>query len=74
MKALKNIIIISSFFMLIILPFSIQADPPGMPGAHGESGDQEPAGGGAPIGGGIGMVIAMSLAYLGKRTYQLNQK
>jgi len=73
MKTFKNIIIISSFFMLSILPLSIQADPPGMPGSHGESGDQPP-GGGAPIGGGIGMVIAMSLAYLGKRTYQLNQE
>lgn len=59
--------------MFLILPLSIQADPPGMPGDHGETGDQPP-GGGAPIGGGIGMVVAMSLAYLGRRTYQLNQE
>ena len=39
------------------------ADPPGMPGSHGSNGDQAPPGGGAPIGSGIVLLIAMGSAY-----------
>jgi hypothetical protein len=38
------------------------ADPPAMPGNHGQGGDQIP-GGGAPVGTGIGLMIALSAAY-----------
>lgn len=37
------------------------ADPPGMPDNHGENGDIP--GGGAPIGSGIALLIAMGSAY-----------
>ena len=37
------------------------ADPPGMPGSHGTNGDVP--GGGAPIGSGIALLIAMGSAY-----------
>jgi hypothetical protein len=46
-----------SFFSL-----GLFADPPGMPGDHGQTGDQPP-GGGAPIGAGIGFLLAMGSAY-----------
>ena len=50
----------------MILAFSfislgLFADPPGMPGNHGGNGDVP--GGGAPIGSGIALLIAMGSAY-----------
>lgn len=58
-KSILKITMIAAFSMISLGLF---ADPPGMPGAHGESGDQPP-GGGAPIGAGIGILIAMGSAY-----------
>jgi hypothetical protein len=47
-----------------IISLGLFADPPNVPGGHGESGDQAPpAGGGAPIGSGIALLIAMGSAY-----------
>jgi len=52
----------------------VQADPPNVPGGHGESGDQAPpAGGGAPIGSGIIALIAMAGAYGSKKVYNLKE-
>lgn len=45
-----------------LISIGLFADPPGMPGGHGETGDQVP-GGGAPIGAGIGMLMALGSAY-----------
>lgn len=72
MKTMINITIISFVFSLVfLLPLGVNADPPGMPGNHGENGDVP--GGGAPIGGGIAMLIAMSAAYGSKKLFQLNK-
>jgi hypothetical protein len=54
----KSVLIVS--FSLISL--GLFADPPGMPGSHGSNGDQPP-GGGAPIGAGIGLLVAMGSVY-----------
>jgi len=51
----------------------VNADPPGMPGAHGETDDQPP-GGGAPIGGGIAVLIALSAAFGSKKLYKLKEE
>lgn len=74
MKTFIKISIISFVFSLVfLLPLGVIADPPGMPGNHGESGDQPP-GGGAPIGSGIAMIIALSAAYGSKKLYQLKEE
>jgi hypothetical protein len=54
--------------MLIAVP--VQADPPGMPGAHGDTGDQPP-GGGAPIASGLAILIGMGGAYAGKKVLEI---
>ena len=72
-KMIKITIISFVFSLVFLLPLGLSADPPGMPGSHGTNGDQAPPGGGAPIGGGIAMLIAMSAAYGSKKLYQLKQ-
>lgn len=72
MKTIIKISIISFVFSLIfLLPLGLSADPPDMPGSHGTDGDAP--GGGAPIGSGIIMLVALSAAYGGKKTYQLKK-
>ena len=55
--------------VLIILPCVIQADPPPGPGGNPTGG-----GGGTPVGapidGGLGILLAMGAAYGGKKLYQ----
>jgi hypothetical protein len=58
--------LVLSFVFLVSTP--VQADPPGMPGDHGDSGDQVP-GGGAPIASGLSILIGLGGAYLGKKYY-----
>ena len=58
-KFTTRLIMIMSFSFISLGLF---ADPPGMPGGHGETGDQVP-GGGAPIGAGIGLLVALGSAY-----------
>jgi hypothetical protein len=55
---------IAVIYLLILPVIHCQADgpgPPPPPGAHGQSGNQGPAG--APIDGGLGILIAMGGAY-----------
>lgn len=47
--------------------------PPPPPSGHGSGGNQ-PAGGGAPIEGGIGLMLAMGAAWGGKKLFVLNKK
>ena len=44
------------------------ADPPPPPASHGASGNQDPVG--APIDGGLGILLAMGAAYGGKKLYK----
>jgi len=59
----KNIIILSIILISALIYTPAQADPPGMPGNHGTNGDAPPAGGGAPISGGIGILLTAAAAY-----------
>ena len=43
--------------------------PPPPPSGHGAGGNQEAGGGGAPIGSGIGILLALGAAYGGKKVY-----
>ena len=67
MKKIYKISILLLFIQFgLLLPQSVQADPPEMPGGHGSNGDAPP-GGGAPIGGGLGILIILGAAYGSKK-------
>ena len=73
MQKMIRLTVISFVFSLVFLiPTGVNADPPGMPGSHGSSGDAPP-GGGAPIGSGLALIITLSAAYGGKKVYRLNR-
>jgi hypothetical protein len=60
--------------LLTINPLSAQnGDPPPPPTEHGENGNQVP-GGGAPITGGIGILLALGAAYGGKKVYESSKR
>lgn len=69
---LKSILVSFVFAVVFLIAAPVQADPPGMPGQHGESGDQPP-GGGAPIASGLAILIGMGGAYAGKKIYHLSK-
>jgi hypothetical protein len=69
-----SILIIGTITLLTINPISAQnGDPPPPPGEHGQNGNQPP-GGGAPIAGGMGILLALGAAYGGKKVYDLTKK
>lgn len=55
-------------FGLILFGFAALGQVPDPPGGHGQTGDQ-PAGGGAPIGSGLTLLIALGVAYGARKTY-----
>lgn len=69
---LKSLIVSFVFAIAFLLASPVQADPPGMPGNHGETGDQIP-GGGAPIASGLAILIGLGSAYAGKKVYDLKE-
>ena len=75
---MKNILSILAFILLFVLSTSVAlADEgdnrgPGDPG--GEPTGEEPLGGGAPIGGGTIMLLAMGVAYGGKKLYNMKKE
>ena len=72
-NTLKTIIASLVLAMALFISIPVQADPPGMPGGHGLNNDQAPPGGGAPIGSGIVIMIAIASAYGGKKAYDLKE-
>ena len=73
---MKKIIITALF--IISLSFTsadllAQGAPPPPPGGHGETGNQPAEGGGAPIGGGLGVLLALGAAYGGRKVYKYYQ-
>jgi len=66
-------IIISLYIVILFafIPFQGFGDtspPPPPPGGHGSNGNQVP-GGGAPIGSGVALLIALGLGYGTKKVY-----
>jgi hypothetical protein len=53
---------------------SAQQSPPDPPGNHGQSGNQEAGSNSAPIGGGLGILLALGAAYGGKKVYKAWQQ
>ena len=72
---MKTIKITTIVFLIFVLPLiSIGQTPPPPPSDHGQTGDQSPDGGGAPIGGGIAMLLTMGAAYGSKKYYDYRKK
>ncbi|MCF8374670.1 MAG: hypothetical protein K9H64_23830 [Bacteroidales bacterium] len=70
MKLKIIIFLITLMFCLSI--DSVIAQPPPPSSGHGNTGDV-PAGGGAPIAGGIGILVSLGVAY-GARKWYLSKK
>lgn len=68
---MKKILITALFLLSISFTTSelFAQVPPPPPGGHGEGGNQPANGGGAPIGGGLGILLALGAAYGGKKLY-----
>jgi len=63
--------------LILVITFTLSAQallaqgaPPPPPGGHGSSQNQPANGGGAPIGGGLGILLALGAAYGGRKIYQ----
>ena len=69
-KTIKVITALLLFAALTIssTPLLAQGPPPPPPG-HGETGNQPPPGGDAPIGSGMAILLVLGAAYAGKKAY-----
>ena len=74
---MKNKIIITTFIILVIALFfintNVNAQVPDPPDQDGESGDNAP-GEGAPIGGGLLILLALGAGYGTKKLYDRKKK
>lgn len=68
---MKKIILTIAIVLGSLAGFS-QPVPP--PGSHGQNGNQNPAGGGAPIDGGLSILLAMGAIYAATKVYQMKIK
>ncbi len=71
-RLLKSLFITFVFVSLIMLAQVTFADPPAPPPGHGSSGDGQPVG--APIDGGLSILLVMGAAYGGKKLYQARKE
>lgn len=72
-RIVKAVLLIGLFLFLLVSSARVMAQgapPPPPAEGHGMSGDL-PAGGNAPIGGGLVMMLLMGAAYAGKKIYNL---
>jgi hypothetical protein len=73
-KFIKSALFLSMVLCSVMLSGPVQADPPGPPADHGQTGNQDPVG--APIDGGLGilMILAGSAGYGGIKLYKARKK
>jgi len=69
----KRLIFLAVTFMTLAAVPAFADDPPDPPGTHGATGNQNPAGGGAPIGSGLVLLAGLGAAY-GFRKFKQAQK
>lgn len=65
------------FIITLMFCFSIDnsiAQPPPAPGSHGNTEDAPPNSGGAPIAGGIGILVSLGVAYGARKWYLSNKE
>jgi len=70
---MKKILAITAFLMISGFSLLAQAPPP-PPNDPSNGGTGGPVGGGAPIGSGVVLLIAMAAGYGGKKVYDLRTK
>lgn len=76
--AMKNIIkslaVLSVFICGMLISASLYADPPAPPppGGHGSENNEAPAG--APIDGGLGILLALGAGFGAKKLYALRRE
>lgn len=63
--ALKNLVILGVFLLISGISFGQQPPPP--PGGHGFGNNRPPRE--TPLGSGLGILVALGLAYGGKKAY-----
>ena len=68
MRIIFGIIFIAGL-LFTVTPTQAQSPPPPPPAEHGVDGNSNPRGG-APIDGGLGILLALGAAYGGKKLYQ----
>ena len=76
-KMLKAVLLIGLFLFLLTSSVRLMAQgapPPPPADGHGAPGNQGPAGGDAPIGGGLAILLLMGAAYAGKKMYNLQEQ
>ncbi len=67
----KYIVLFCLFFSFLLWTNNANAQTaPPPPGAHGQTTDQA-AGGSAPIGGGLFILLGLGIAYGGRKLYQM---
>ncbi len=69
MKKYLKLLLLTLVISLFSVSVHAGTNPPDPPG-HGETGDQQ-AGGGAPIGGGLFILLGLGAAYGGRKLYQM---
>ena len=71
MKKIKNLFVILAFVSLPLLTIGDPPGPPPPPGGGGPGGGGTPVG--APVDGGIGLLLALGLGYGGMKLYQFKK-
>jgi hypothetical protein len=68
---MKKVKFIYTGLFILFLSFGVMAQPgpPDPPEGHGDPGDQPPSG--APVGGGLFVLLGLGVAYGGKKVYNL---
>jgi hypothetical protein len=69
MKTYLRNLVITAIFAMAASALIAQGPPPPPAGGHGLGGNQ-PAGGGAPIEGGLGLLLALGAAYGARKVYK----
>ncbi len=71
MKMIKKLLVIA---IIISAPLLLNAQPVPPSGGHGLNGNQTPTGGGAPIDGGLSILLLLGAAYGSKKVYKLKKQ
>ena len=74
MKNIKKISITAVFIIFTAFAFAQTPPPPNNNGGGSSSPGTTPVGGGAPIAGGIGIMLALGAAYGGKKVYDFRKR
>jgi len=73
---IKSFVFLFVSVCLVFISGLVIADPPGPPADHGSSGNQDPGPVGAPIDGGLGILVVLigSAGYGGFKLYKIRKK